>query len=331
MKKVFFAVVILILLFLVLLRFRQGEHLGAGKLDKIPSSAEIVYHFEGYIYTMDSKGENVTQITFEKSKGRFEHVAVSYDHNYIVANEHYDKNRRDRSRMWLYDLRAGTKTLFAPDFFEAGNGGVAWGPDGFIYFSGMKEENKDPRLTRPYKMKYDGTGLLELTQINGVDVGVSDDGKIVTFIHAVIEGSPKEQPFNTEVWAVNSDGTSSRRIYAGGEVGVASVHDGEITFNNKQVVFSKVNPEFKNFPNNPATNTAHDLWVINLDGTGLRRLTKPGPISIIPNLKNDSVVYFEASEKDNYIGAAVVSLEGGEQVPKRIRPGANSPKWIPKR
>ena len=84
-----------------------------------------------------------------------------------------------------------------------------------------------------------------------------------------------------------------------------------------------------NFPNNPAANTAHDIWIANREGSGLKRLTKPGPISMIPDWKGDAVVYTEISDKEQYSGASVVNARDGDQSPKRIKSGANSPKWIP--
>ncbi len=301
------------------------------ELGSISSSAAIVYHFEGMVYTMDKNGGNVTQITFERPQGQWEHVAVSYDHHYILANEHYDRAGKDASRMWLFDVRAKTKAAVLPKFFHVGDGGVTWGPDGFMYFSGLEKVNDIPLHTYAWKLKFDGTGLQQLSTINAVDIGVSLDGSLVSFAHVEPESTTaKPSDLHTEIWVVNTDGTNQHAVYTGGgQPKISSVHDPEITDDKKQIVFSKVNPEFHNFADNPVANTAHDLWVINSDGTGLRRLTKPGPISIVPNLKGREVIYFQASEKDNFIGAVMVSIDGEEQLPKKIKPGPSMPKWIP--
>jgi Tol biopolymer transport system component len=111
---------------------------------------------------------------------------------------------------------------------------------------------------------------------------------------------------------------------------VSSVHDPENSPDNRRVVFSKVNSHVPpNFPSNPDANTAHDIWTVQADGSDPIRLTKPGPISIIPDWKGDTVVYMQISERDSYSGACVVSATGVEQEPLRIKPGAQSPKWIP--
>lgn len=87
-------------------------------------------------------------------------------------------------------------------------------------------------------------------------------------------------------------------------------------------------PDFRNFPNNPLANTAHDLYVINLDGTGLRRVTRPGPISVLPNWKDNLILYTEINEAAQYAGISIVSDQGSDQLPERIRSGPRAPNWI---
>lgn len=114
-----------------------------------------------------------------------------------------------------------------------------------------------------------------------------------------------------------------------GPVRQASVHDPEISPDNKQVAFSKVNPDFRNFPDDPGANTAHDIYVINLDGTGLRRVTRPGPISVLPNWKDDLILYTEINEAAQYAGISLVRDQGTDQLPERLRSGPWGPNWIP--
>jgi len=312
------------------------------RVAKVPAQAEIVYHSGGYIYVMDRNGQNVTQITFENPH-HYEHVAVSFDHRFVVANEQKpnpEGKPGGLSWLWLFDLEKGTEARLVPEFDTAGNGGVAWDAKGFVYFAG-KERDVVPEPKTPadftlnaaandvYKVKFDGTGLQRLTNTKTrgeSDVSVSEDGTLATFNNLVLE-----PPGNyTEVCVVNSDGTNLRLVYAAGKPGIASAHDPEVSPDNTKLAFSKVNSDVPpNFPNNPVLNTAHDLWTINLDGTGLTRLTKPGPISIIPNWKDGLIVYTEISEKGNYIGASIVRADGQDQLPKRIKPGASAPKWIP--
>ncbi|MCI0620925.1 MAG: hypothetical protein L0387_04510 [Acidobacteria bacterium] len=309
-------------------------------LGKVHAQAEIVYHSGSHIYVMNRKGQNVAQITFENPR-RYEHAAVSYDHRFIVANEQKPNPERKPggvSLLWLFDLEKATETQLVPQFDTAGNGGVDWDRNGFVYFGGKERDVVlDPKRPEDftanaaandvYKIRFDGTGLQRLTNTKTrgeSDVSVSEDGTLVTFNDlAMPEGV-------MEIWVINSDGSNPRRVYAGGKPGVDSVHDPELSPDNTRVVFSRPDPKVPpNFPNNPVGNTAHDVWAIGRDGTGLKRLTRPGPISIIPDWKEGVVVYTELSEKDNYLGASIVRADGQDQVPERIKPGVNSPKWIP--
>ncbi|MCI0525675.1 MAG: hypothetical protein L0Y75_10470, partial [Acidobacteria bacterium] len=313
------------------------------KLNRIPDQAEIIFLQDGYnIYVMDRRGGNVTQITFERPRN-YEHVAVSFDRRFIVANEQLPNPANQpggKSVIWLYDLERGTEAQLVPDFKTAGNGGVDWDANGFIYFAAQEKDVvanpqtpedyiKNAVANDVYKVRYDGTGLSRLAQTTDggeADVGVSPDGALVSYIKEVIN-FPDEN--HTEVWVINSDGSNPRMIYKGGLVKQASVHDPEISPDNKQVAFSKVNPDFKNFPNNPLANTAHDLYVINLDGTGLRRVTRPGPISVLPNWKDNLILYTEINEAAQYAGISIVSDQGTDQLPERIRSGPWAPNWIP--
>lgn len=315
---------------------------GSVRFGEIPATAEIVYHRDGFVYVMDRNGEHVTRLTFEKSRN-WEHVAVSFDHRYVVANEQLPNPSGEaggRSRVWLFDLETGTEAQLVPEFLTAGNGGVDWDPDGFVYFAG-KEKDLIASPTTPadfianagandvYKVRLDGTALQRLTNTPSrgeADVSVSEDGSLVAFGALVIE-PPNDY---SEIWVTNSDGSDPQLVYVGGKPGVSSVHDPEISPDNTKVVFSRVNSDVPpNFPDNPAANTAHDIYSVSMDGTGLARLTRPGPISIIPDWRDDSILYLELNDEGDYLGASMVSANGIEQAPRRIGLGANVPKWIP--
>jgi hypothetical protein len=315
----------------------------AVKLNRIPDQAEIIFLQDGYyIYTMDRAGGNVTQITFEHPRN-YEHVAVSMNHRFIVTNEQLPNPTNQpggNSVIWLFDLERGTEAQLVPDFKTAGNGGVDWDANGFIYFAAQEKDVvtnpqtpedfiQNAAASDVYKIRYDGTGLLRLTRTSDggeADAGVSLDGSLVSYIKEVINFPGAN---HTEVWAMNADGANQRMIYKGGVVKQASVHDPEVSPDNKQVVFSKVNPDFKNFPDNPAANTAHDLYVINMDGTGLRRVTQPGPISVLPNWKGNSILYTEMNEAAQYAGTAIVNDQGTDQLPEHLKSGPWGANWIP--
>ena len=180
-----------------------------------------------------------------------------------------------------------------------------------------------------YRVRFDGSGLQRLLHsplAGEADVSISEDGSMVAYV-----SQPVDTPIpRTEIHVMDSNGSNARLIYAAGQAGVASAHDPELSSDNTGVVFSIVNSSVPpNFPNNPAANTAHDIWQIALDGSGLKRLTRPGPISITPDWKENSILFLDISEAARYAGISLIEPDGTEQTPRRIAPGVNIGKWIP--
>jgi hypothetical protein len=287
------------------------------RLGKLTEAAEIIYHDHRFIFTMDRNGKNVVQMTFENPR-HWEHVAVSYDHRYVLGNMH---STPGHSELWLFDLEGGTESQLVPDFPSAGGGGVAWDPEGRIYFAGSERS----RQIDIYRINTDGTGLQQLTdtpQYYEADVGASEDGSMMTYAAAY----PAEGTCG--IWIANTDGTEVRKIYNGGKVGTHSAHDPEFSPDGKRVVFSVVNSEHHNFVD--THNTAHDLWVCNLDGSNPTRITEPGAIRIIPNWQAEWIVFTEISDQgEEFIGSAIVREDGTGY--RRLVKGGKMPKWIPSR
>lgn len=319
-----------------------GEPNPTSPFRAIPAGAEIVFHQDRSIFVMDRTGQNVTQITFDTPRN-YEHVAVSHDRNLVIANEQLPNPSGDpggRSVLWLYDLVRGTETRLLPDFVTAGNGGVAFGPDGFIYFA-AKERDVFSNPSTPeeflanaaandvYRMRPEGSGLQRLTRTTDrgeADVSVSADGTLVAFM-ALVVTPPGDV---TEVSVTRSDGTQPRVVFSGGAPGVDSVHDPELSPDNTRLIFSRVNPNVPpNFPDIPAANTAHDLYSVALDGSALTRLTAPGPIAIVPHWQGSEIVYLELSDSDDYLGISVISPLATDQSGRRIRQGGGIARWIP--
>jgi hypothetical protein len=296
----------------------------AVRLTPIPAGAELIFHQNGQIWVMDRNGGRVTQITFGVPR-KYEHAAVSRDHRFVVA----DVFEGDRARLWLYDLRDGVERRLLPDFYHAGDGGVDWDRDGFVYFVG--KETSSQRHKDLYRVRADGTGLQRLTDTparDECDPSVSEDSRTVTY--CVLVPEPARNSAHTEVWSVGTDGAGAHAVYVAGQVFKASAHDPELAPDGRSAVFSKVDSDVPpNYPNDPAANTAHDILSVDVASGRLTRLTRPGPISIIPDEKNGLVVYTEISERAAYQGACVVDATDPDQTPRRIRRGANSVKWIP--
>jgi Tol biopolymer transport system component len=314
------------------------------RVSPVPAHASIVYHRQGLFFVMDADGANETQITFDQPRV-WEHVAVSFDGRFAVANEQLPNPSGEPggfSKLWIFDLQDGTMAQLLPSFATAGNGGVDWDREGFIYFA-AKQINPVSNPQTPddfranagandiYRIRYDGTGLQRLlhTPLAGeADVSISEDGSLIAYVSQPVDVSPSK----TEIWVMNADGTNRRLVFAAGEVRVASAHDPETSPDNRMIVFSIVNSTVPpNFPQNPDANTAHDIWQMNLDGSEAVRLTRPGPISIAPDWKGDRILYLDISESDRYAGASLVRPAQTEQAPHRIREDANIAKWIPTR
>lgn len=326
-----------------------GKALALGKasasspvVSKIPAAAEIVYYQEGLIYVMDRDGRNVVRLTSKKRT--WEHVAVSPDRRYVVGNEQKDDPKIPgfpRSALWLYDLERGTETALVPHFHSAGNGGVDWDNNGFIYFSGRPNPVEGPVIPKTvvdnagrmdvYKVRFDGSQLTQLTNTpDGAegDVSVSDDGSMVACTKWVFDSYDLfGAKSHMELWVMNSDGSNRRLALMGGDPPKAGIFDPEFSSDKQRLAFSQVNSTVSpNFPDNPAANTAHDIWTVKLDGTDKRRMTQPGPISIIPDWNGGTILYQEISERGGYNGVSMVNEDGTSQ--RRVKAGVLFAKWI---
>jgi hypothetical protein len=309
------------------------------RLGKIPDNASIVFHDNDLIYVMDANGGNITQITFDKSR-HLEHVAVSYDRKRVVANYFANPSQgHQSSKIVVFDLDQGTERALVPQFQMAGNGGVDWDAAGNIYFAGVERfpydnpKGRDQFIANAaandvYRVKYDGTGLKRLTATpdrGEADVSVSPDGKLVAYMATYIN-PPND---STEIWVNSTEGNAPRLVYKGGKMGVASVHDPEVSPDGTEVVFSKVNPEYKNFRSDPNANTAHDIYRIRLDGSRLTRITEPGPICVVPDWMGNQVLFLLLTDRERppFHGVAVINSDGTGL--RRINSRANIAKWIP--
>jgi len=327
----------------------------AAEVNEIPDNAEIVYQWEGYIYVMDRDGNNVQQITFGEPFG-FNHVAVSHDKRYIAGELLRPKDKPKGSKVLVFDIKENKRWEILPYFVFIGDGGIDFDPQGFLYFNGNTEREGTRNI---YKMKPDGTSFIQLTffeeDLHATppimrrpgDVSVSPDGSMVAFVFP--EAEQTDNPITngpvenfrirdnwypkTKIYVMNSDGTNMREIYDGGEhTGVHGTNnnigawDPEISPDNTQVTFSVTNIEHENLP---FENTAHDIWTIDINGneSTLKRLTQPGPISIVPDWKENKIIFLEINPGDDYIGASIVNADGTGY--KRIKKGAGFPKWIP--
>lgn len=311
------------------------------ELGRVPDTARIVFSRRDRVFVMDADGGNETRIT-EDGDRHLEHVAMSSDRRYIVINYFADpKQGGESSRMVLFDLERGTERDLVPGFQMAGNGGVDWDQHGYVYFAGVarlpyaKPSRREEHIANyaahdVWKVRYDGTGLTRLTATldrGEGDVSVSEDGSMIAYMDLYLD-PPNDY---TEIWVRNSDGSSPRLVYTGGKARVSSVHDPELSPDNRRVIFSKVNPDFHNFRKDPNANTAHDLISVALDGSDEKRLTAPGPISVIPDWTDDKVLYLQLTDQESPPFHGIVVMDSDGRNARRINSDANIAKWIPAR
>lgn len=291
------------------------------KLSKIPPSAEIVYHKDSYIYVMDANGGNVTQITFENPR-RWEHVAVSHNHRYVVADEvRQAASGGDQMMLWVFNLEKGTEAQLVPAFESAGGGGVDWDPQGYIYFAGQEKKPEMPtQVSSPqdllrallgtfevYKIKPDGTGLKKVTDdsaIGAADVAVSEDGKKVVFTTAISgEGA------SVQIHTVNADGTNLKKVPN------VFGHDPEFSPDGKKIIYTAPNAEDTGEEKN------QQLWIANIDGTNIVRITPKEEWVLAPDWIEDTILYTAVKN------AVLITPEGTGA--KTTKEDALFSKWIP--
>lgn len=306
------------------------------RLGELPAEAEIVFvrsstgevnrpNLADNVFVMSASGSGVTQLTFNKRPVRYEHAVISPDRRYLALNYHVrGSGRRPSSLLWVLDFEAGTEAQLVPDFISAGSGGIDWDLEGRLYFAAESERPRRGDGRDVYRIRADGTDLERLTETpeGEADVAVSEDGRFVTFVRAVMQ---PPRGGHTELWAMQSDGTDPRRVYTSGRIRVESAHDPEFSPDAKALVFSQVNPRHRNFRR--SFDTAHDIFTIGIDGTARTRLTPEGGIQIIPDWLAGRVLYTEYNEAEDYTGLAILELSSRDRV--RIGPsGARAGKWI---
>jgi len=333
-RKIFSLVVVLCVLGGTVPMMAQRPRSTTVTLAGVPASSTIIFHTHQMIYTMDSAGGNIKQITFEQGRA-WDHVSLSPDRLRVVAN--YWEN--GHSKLMLFDLAAGTEVALLPHFYAAGLGGVDWDLSGNIYFAGVEElpysENTvvmdeliaNAAANDVYRVSYDGIDLRRLTRTpdrGEADVSVAADGNRIAYRTTFINPSVHDY---SEIWVDSTSGDSPWMVYQSTDV-LRTVHDPELSPDGTEVVFSISNPDHHNFP--AMVNAAHDLWRLRLDGTPPTRITAPGPISIIPDWVGTKIVYLllqdNAEPTPDFFGAVVMNADGSNAV--RINGDSNIPKFI---
>ncbi len=333
-RKTFSLVIVLGVLGSTIPMMAQKRRPTAVKLAAVPASATIIFHTNQMIYSMDSAGANITQVTFQQGRA-WDHVSLSPDRSKVVANYW----QGGHSKLMLFDLAAGTEVALLPYFYNAGLGGVDWDLSGNIYFAGVEvlpyAENTVVReelianaaANDVYRVRYDGTFVRRLTWTpdrGEADVSVAADGSRIAYRTTFI--NPSDHDYS-EIWVDSPTGNAPRLVYQSTDA-TRTVHDPTLSPDGTEVVFSMANPNAHNFP--ATVNTAHDLWRVRLDGSAPTRITAPGPISIIPDWVGTKIVYLLLQDNPeptpDFFGTVVMDADGSNAV--RINSNSNIPKFI---
>lgn len=275
-----------------------------------------------HLYVMSADGGNVTQLTFDAYS--YEHVAVSHDRRHVASTRHrHPFLSPGVSSVWITDLRAMKEARLVPEFYHAGGGGVDWSPDGFVYFAAQPVKGQGFNI---FRVRPDGSALTQLTRLvlnsSSVppdpafvgDVSVSQDGSMVAYVRGVARKLGRDWVMKPQIWVMRADGADQRLVHDGGdELGKRGdswigAYDPTISPDGTRVVFSQTDTAHRQFPK--LIDQAHNLWVKNLDGTGLHRLTQPGSISIIPDWQEGKILYTEYNEADGYTGLVLINPDG---------------------
>jgi len=301
----------------------------AVRLGALPDDAAIVFtsmrwrddphRFVNWeLYARDLAGAHVARLTFDGQS--HQHAAVAPDHRHVATNR-MPKEPWNDLELWVLDLAAQTETRFVPTFASAGNGGVDWGPDGWLYFAARPTKHASFDI---FRARLDGSAIEQLTRSpeDDYDVGVSEDGTRIAWVR--VQG---RTPFfrKTEIWVANADGSSPVRVYDGGpKYGrnggfPLGGYDPEFSPDGHSVVFSHVNEGFDNFGMG-----AQDLWIGAADGSGSHPVHPPtGALRMIPDWEYDLLLFTEFSQFDQYVGLATMRPDGSDV--RRLDTGLRDP------
>lgn len=162
----------------------------------------------------------------------------------------------DTATSELYRVRADGSGLVRLTRNRFADGAPAWSPDGSrIVF--VSNRDGDDEL---YVMSRDGRDVRQLTRNRRSDLTPrwSPNGKLIAF------ASDRARPGEHELWLVNADGTGPRRLV--GTVAHPTRQDTQLSPtwspDGRRLIFSMTVAD-----GNP------ELFVVRVDGTGLRRLT----------------------------------------------------------
>jgi len=215
------------------------------------------------IYTMNADGTNVKRLTF--SKGPDESPIWSPDGKYIL----FASYRNGDSEIYLMDIDGkGQRNLTNHPAYD---GHPNFSPDGTkIIFNSSRimspNHSLDSSFTRTsnielYEMNLDGDQVKQITDYWSWDTypDISPDGGKIAFRRRTVTDILGKKIGNSEVFIANRDGSQAYNISN------HSGHDGWPAWSpdGKKIAFASDRERSDNW----------QIYTINIDGTGLKRLT----------------------------------------------------------
>lgn len=304
------------------------------------------------LYAVDLKGKKYERLTHNNYL--YNHFAVSPDRKMIAAirysagdtNQNSQIDFRDKKTLWILDLENKEEWPLLSEY-DTGWGGVDWSPDNqYVYVSIFKDNQSNI-----YRIHPDGTGLQNITR--GIektlspdrphkwvsDTGVSPDGRWIAFLYSGRKDQGFRSPARNRIAVCRVDGTEARFLTDGGSVKPQAKgpwgpgdFDPEFSPDGKAVSFQRATDVAVNFA---AKIPSHDIMRINIDGTGLKRLSpenNPAIHGISDWSEANRIIFSEWNQQDMYVGGVVVNADGGDYHRLTDLPSGGSHfRWIPKK
>ena len=193
----------------------------------------------------------------------------------------------------------------AQEAHEPDVSGAAPAVNGALAFYSDRDGN--PEI---YVMNSDGSGLIRLTDDPAFDdsPALSPDGRQIAFLTARHDPNPQFPDFKYEIYVVNSDGSSLRRLTntEAAEDHPAWSPDG------RQLIFDADYDE----------DGYYEIYTMQADGTAVTRLTFNAANDQFADWSPDGTQIAFASDRNGNWDVFVMNVDGSEQ-----RPLTNTPDW----